>query len=140
MIAYHQVSRPVSPQPFTVLNRTATGMPGLMSDAMQWGDVLFLSGRADVDPASGHVRGAEFRGQAERVLHDVASVLTAAGSGIEHVLRVECWLKHAHDFGAWNELWQATFAPPRPARTTLVADFAVDGLLIEVQITAGIPA
>ena len=28
----------------------------------------------------------------------------------------------------------------RPARTTVVADFAVQGMLVEVEVTAGIPS
>ena len=115
-------------------------MSGLMADAVRCGELLFLSGRADIDPTTGRIRGADFRGQAQRILEDIVTVLTEAGSGPEHIVRVECWLKHAGDFDAWNELWTSVFSPPRPARTTVVADFAVEGLLIEVQVTAGIPA
>jgi 2-iminobutanoate/2-iminopropanoate deaminase len=66
-------------------------------------------------------------------------VLAEAGSGPEHVLRVECWLANASDFAEWNARYAALFPPPRPARTTLVLpEFPVPGLLIEVQMTAGV--
>jgi enamine deaminase RidA (YjgF/YER057c/UK114 family) len=99
-----------------------------------------LSGRASVDPATGAARGDDFVTQAKIVLGDIADVLAGAGSGLEHVLRVECWLRDRADFQAWNELFAATFAAPRPARTTLVADFPVHGVLIEVQVTASVPS
>jgi 2-iminobutanoate/2-iminopropanoate deaminase len=112
----------------------------LMSDAIRSGDLLFLSGRAAVDPATGALRADDFAGQLQIVLGDALRVLAAAGSGPEHVLRVECWLADRVHFPEWNAQFAATFPPPRPARTTLVAEeFPVAGLLVEIQITAAVP-
>jgi 2-iminobutanoate/2-iminopropanoate deaminase len=110
----------------------------LMSDATRWGDLLFLSGRAAVDPATGALRSDDFDGQLRIVLADALSVLDAAGSGPEHVLRVECWLTDPADFAAWNAQYAAAFPPPRPARTTLVAGIPLPGLLVELQLTASV--
>jgi 2-iminobutanoate/2-iminopropanoate deaminase len=109
-----------------------------MSDATRLGDLLFLSGRAAVDPATGTVRAADFEGQLQIVLDDALAVLAEAGSGPGHVLRVECWLANASDFEAWNAGFAAAFPPPRPARTTLVAGLPLPGLLVELQLTAAV--
>ena len=111
-----------------------------MSDAVRWGDTLFLSGRAAVDPLTGRVLEGDFEAQAAAVLEDVVRVLEGSGSSVNDVLRVECWLADHAYFAAWSALWTATFPDPRPARTTLVCDFPVPGLLIEVQVTAAIPS
>jgi 2-iminobutanoate/2-iminopropanoate deaminase len=112
-----------------------------MSDAIRWGGLLLLSGRAAVDPTTGALRATKFADQLDIVLEDALAVLTEAGSGPERVLRVECWLADAADFAAWNARYAATFPPPRPARTTLVVpEFPVPGLLVEIQVTAGIAA
>ena len=118
-----------------------TGVDGpLMSDATRWGDLLLLSGRAAVDPATGEVRAADFEGQLRIVLADSLAVLAAAGSGPEHVLRVECWLTDQAQFAEWNSQYAAAFPPPRPARTTLVvAGLPLPGLLVELQLTAAVP-
>lgn len=115
------------------------GKEPLISSAVRWGDLLFLSGRAAVDPATLAVQGDDFETQARFVLDEIVALLREAGSGPEHVLRVECWLADAADFAAWNRLWAETFPAPRPVRTTLVSGFAVPGLLLEIQVTAGIP-
>ena len=112
----------------------------LMADAVRWGDVLYLSGRAAVDPETLSLRPGGFEAQAAAVLDDVGTVLAAGGSGFEHVLRVECYLADADDFGAWNQIFRKRFPTSPPARTTLVTGFAVDGLLIELQVTAGVPS
>jgi 2-iminobutanoate/2-iminopropanoate deaminase len=111
-----------------------------MSDAVRWGDLLFLSGRAAVDPTSGEATGEDFETQCAVVLEDVAAVLAAGGSGLEHVIRVECWLTDRADFGAWNEAFTRAFSDPRPARTTTIGALPLPGLLVELQVTAGIPS
>ncbi|MDX6628311.1 MAG: 2-iminobutanoate/2-iminopropanoate deaminase [Gaiellales bacterium] len=109
-----------------------------ITDDVRYGDLLILSGRAAVDPATLAVLDAGFAAQAQRVLADIDAVLEAGGSSRSQVLRVECFLADASDFPAWNGIWCEHFAPPRPARTTVVCGFAVPGILIELQVTAGI--
>jgi 2-iminobutanoate/2-iminopropanoate deaminase len=115
------------------------GREPLLSTAVRWGDLLFLSGRAAVNPETLEVVSDDFEEQARFVLDEIVDVLRDGGSGPEHVLRVECWLESAADFADWNRLYAEYFPAPRPVRTTLVTGFAVAGLLIEVQVTAGIP-
>lgn len=111
-----------------------------MADAVRWGDLLFLSGRAAVVPGTLEPRPGGFEAQAEAVLADVGAALEVGGSGFEQVLRVECYLADAADFDAWNRIYRERFPQAPPARTTLVAGFAVPGLLIELQVTAGVPS
>ncbi|HTT95358.1 MAG TPA: RidA family protein [Solirubrobacterales bacterium] len=110
-----------------------------MADAVRWGDLLYLSGRAAVEPGTMRLRPGGFEAQAAAVLDDVAAVLEAGGSGLEHVLRVECFLADAADFHAWNRIWRGRFPASPPARTTVVTGFGVEGLLIELQVVAGVP-
>lgn len=130
---------PGSAEAITWAAGPATTSP-LMADAVRWGDLLYLSGRAAVEPGTLRPRPGGFDAQAAAVLDDVAAVLEAGGSGFEHVLRVECFLADAADFAAWNRIFRERFAAAPPARTTVVAGFAVEGLLIELQVTAGVPS
>jgi 2-iminobutanoate/2-iminopropanoate deaminase len=114
--------------------------PALMPDATRWGDLLFLSGRAAVDPVTFRLLAEDFMSQGRIVLDELESVLERCGSGMEHVLRLECFLADPADFGAWNVLFMERFPGWRPARTTLVSAFALEGMLIEIQVTAGVPS
>jgi len=116
------------------------GSEPLISSAVRWGDLLFLSGRAPIDTTTMEVVSRDFRAQAQNVLDQIVASLAEAGSGPEHVLRVQCYLLRADDFGAWNELWAEYFPAPRPVRTTIVTGFTVPGMLVEVEVTAGIPS
>ena len=118
--------------------RMGGGEP-VISDAVRSGGLLFLSGRAAVDPVTLEVVSDSFDEQVAVVLREVGEVLEVAGAGWSDVLRVECFLADAGDFPAWNEAWCERFEPPRPARMTLVAGFAMTGILIELQVTARVP-
>jgi 2-iminobutanoate/2-iminopropanoate deaminase len=115
------------------------GTEPLISSAVVWGDLLFLSGRAPIDTATMEVVSDDFGRQARKVLDDIDTSLVEAGSSLAHVLRVQCYLANASDFAAWNEIWAEYFPSPRPVRTTIVTGFTVPRMLIEVEVTAGIP-
>lgn len=116
------------------------GQEPLISSAVRWGDLLFLSGRAPIDTTTMEVVSTDFTAQARSVLDQVMASLAEAGSGPDHVLRVQCYLLDAEHFGDWNTLWAEYFPSPRPVRTTIVTGFTVPGMLIEIEVTAGIPS
>jgi 2-iminobutanoate/2-iminopropanoate deaminase len=116
------------------------GSEPLISSAVAWGDLLFLSGRAPIDTSTMEVVSDDFGTQARRVLDDIGASLAEAGSGFEHVLRVQCYLSDAGHFAAWNAIWAEYFPSPRPVRTTIVTGFTVPRMLIEIEVTAGIPS
>ena len=116
------------------------GSEPLISSAVQWGDLLFLSGRAPIDTSTLEVVSDDFEVQARDVLGQIGESLAEAGSGFEHVLRVQCYLLRAGDFAAWNRIWAETFPAPRPVRTTITTGFTIPGMLVEVEVTAGIPS
>lgn len=118
---------------------TLGGSEPVISDGVRYGDLLFLSGRAPIDPATLALVAGGFEEQARAVLRDVGSVLAVAGSSLQHVIRVECFLADAADFAAWNRIWCEAFTPPRPARTTVVCSFTVPGMRVEMQVTAAVP-
>lgn len=121
-----------------------TGLPvggtePLIASAVRFGELLFLSGRAPIDVETLEVVSDDFETQARHVLDEIVASLREAGSGPEHVLRVECYLSDPSDFGEWNRLWAEYFPAPRPARTTVVAGFVIAGMRIEVEVTAAVP-
>ncbi len=109
------------------------------SPAVRWGDLLFVSGQTSLDVGTMTVVGDDVGEQARLALEALMEVLRAAGSGPEHVLRVECYLAAPDGFRAWNAAFVEHFPTSPPARTTLVTGFPVPGMLIEIQATAGIP-
>src|SRR3954468_16769797 len=113
---------------------------GPYSPGMVFGNLIFVSGQAGRDPATGTL-APTVAAQTEQVLRNIATILAAAGSGMPHVLRCGVFLVDMKDFPAMNEVYARTFGSHRPARTTVeVSGLPGDGLLVEIDAVAYIPA
>src|SRR5262249_37661490 len=114
---------------------------GPYSPGMVFGNLVFVSGQAGRDPATGRLAGADVEAQTEQVLKNIATILEAAGSGLQHVLRCGVFLVDMREFPRMNEVYARAFGSHRPARTTVeVAGLPADGLRVEIAAIAYTPA
>ncbi len=122
---------------------TASNLPspvGPYSPGMTFGKLVFVSGQAGRDPATGRLAGDSVEAQTEQVLKNIATILTAAGSSLQHVIRCGVFLVDMKEFPKMNEVYARTFGSHRPARTTVeVSGLPGDGLLVEIDAIAYIP-
>lgn len=70
-------------------------------------------------------------------LENLGSVLEAAGSGFEHVVRCGVWLTDIREFAAMNSVYVTFFPDPRPARATVGADLITGQ--VEIDCIALVP-
>jgi 2-iminobutanoate/2-iminopropanoate deaminase len=106
--------------------------PGVRS-----GDLIFLSGTVGLDRETGQLAGSGIEAQARQAMLNLGEVLETAGSSWGKVIKVTCFLVHAkRDFAGWNKVFKEFFAQDPPARTTVGADIAMEGALIEVELIA----
>jgi 2-iminobutanoate/2-iminopropanoate deaminase len=122
---------------------TASNLPspvGPYSPGMTFGKLVFVSGQAGRDPATGALAGDSVEAQTEQVLKNIATILTAAGSSLQHVIRCGVFLVDMNEFPKMNEVYARAFGSHRPARTTVeVSGLPGPGLLVEIDAIAYIP-
>lgn len=122
---------------------TSSNLPtpvGPYSPGMIFGTLVFVSGQAGRDPATGTV-APDVAAQTEQVLKNVATILEAAGSSLQHVLRCGVFLVDMKEFPRMNEVYARAFGAHRPARTTVeVSGLPGEGLLVEIDAVAYIPS
>ena len=82
---------------------------GPYSQAVSWGDLIFVSGQIPIDPATGQVVEGDVAAQTERVLKNLAAILEAAGASLGQVLKTTVYLKDLNDFGKMNEVYARFF-------------------------------
>jgi 2-iminobutanoate/2-iminopropanoate deaminase len=112
---------------------------GPYSPGMIYGSLVFVSGQAGRDPATGTL-APDVAAQAEQALRNVAAILEAAGSGLPHVLRCGVFLVDMTEFPKMNEVYARAFGTHRPARTTVeVSGLPGEGLRVEIDAVAYIP-
>ena len=103
------------------------------------GNLVFVSGQAGRDPATGSL-APDVEAQTAQALKNVETILHAAGSGLSHVLRCGVFLVDMKEFPKMNEVYARTFGAHRPARTTVeVSGLPGDGLRVEIDAVALIP-
>lgn len=103
------------------------------------GDLIFVSGQAGRDPATGTVPPA-VEAQTAQALRNIAAILEAAGSSLAHVVRCGVFLVDMKEFPKMNAVYAETFGTHRPARTTVeVSGLPGDGLRVEIDAVALVP-
>jgi 2-iminobutanoate/2-iminopropanoate deaminase len=112
---------------------------GPYSPGVVVGNLVFVSGQAGREPGSGRL-AATVEAQTEQVLKNIAAVLEAAGSSLQHVVRCGVFLVDMQEFARMNDVYARAFGAHRPARTTVeVSGLPGEGLRVEIDAVAVIP-
>ncbi len=109
------------------------GLP--ISDAVRFGDLLFVSGTVGCDVTGAIVKGG-IEQETRQVFRNVEVVLAKAGCTLGDVLKVSVVLASAGDFDAFNAAYREVFPKDPPARVSMVAGLTIDAR-IEVDVIAG---
>ncbi len=110
--------------------------PYAISQAIRVGDLVFVSGQAGIDE-HGRTAAADFDGQARRAFANLDRVLTAAGSGLEHVVKVTILVTDMTVIDQVIALRREFFTEPYPADTIAeVGRLAGGDWLIEIEAVA----
>ena len=122
---------------------TAAGLPkpvGPYSPGMQFERLVFVSGQGATDPATGQLAGPDVATQTAQYLANVETILKAAGSSLQHVLRCGVFLADMAEFPQMNEVYARVFGEHKPARTTIqAAALPGKGLRVEIDAIAYVP-
>jgi len=111
------------------------------TDAVRFGDLLFISGIAPLDGQNQLVAPGDVVAQAEFIFAKMGRILEQAGGSFANILRVTVYLTNVDDRPRINPIRQRVFGATRPASTLIeVSALAVPGMLVEVEAVAGIPA
>jgi len=98
--------------------------------------VVYTSGQIAFDAASGKIVGDDIQAQTRQTLKNLSAVLKAAGSSLDHTLRLTVYLKNPEDFPAMNEVYAEIFKDHKPARTTVPGVTWGKGILVEIDAIA----
>jgi 2-iminobutanoate/2-iminopropanoate deaminase len=125
------------PMPEAINNPNMPKALGPYSHAVRVGDLLFVAGQAGLNPATGVVAGDTFEAEARQAFQNLATVLDAAGSSLQHVAKTTVFLTDATNFPKMNELYAEFFPTNPPVRSTPIVQLP-RGLLISIECIAAI--
>lgn len=108
------------------------------TDAVQFGNLLFISGLAPLD-ADLNVVSEDVVEQTRAIFKDMKKILDSAGADFSDVLRVTVYLTDVEDRGKINPVRQEYFGKTRPASTLIgVKELAIPGMKVEIEAIVGI--
>ena len=117
---------------------TAPAALGPYSQAIVAGSLVFCSGTAGIDPATG-VPGDSIEAQTELALRNLDAILNAAGTSLSALVKTTIFYTNVDDFAAINEVYAGFMPDPPPARSAPANVMLPHGLLISIEAVAVLP-
>ena len=115
------------------------GTESPIAQGVKCGDFVFVSGQGPLDPITKQIVSDDIAEQTRVTLDNVRIVLEAAGSSMEHVVKVGVFLRSMEDFPVFNRVFKEYFKGVQPARTTVEASAPRKGVKVEIDCIAYIP-
>ena len=111
---------------------------GPYSQAIVAGGLIFCSGMAGIDPATGEIPSG-IEAQTEQALLNLAAVLAEAGASINDVVKTTIFYTDVEDFARLNEVYARHMPDPPPARSAPAHVRLPRGLLVSIEAIAVSP-
>ena len=109
---------------------------GPYSQAIQIGDLLFVSGQVPIDPSTGAIVEGDIKAQAQQSLNNLKAILNAAGTNMGAVVKTTVFLADMNDFAAMNEVYAQFFQEPFPARSAVQVARLPKDAKVEIEAIA----
>lgn len=111
---------------------------GSYSQAVKYQNTVFLSGQIALDPETGDLMNDSTQQEVHRIMSNLESILQAADSSMDKVLKVRIFMTDMDDYGKINEIYGEYFGENSPARAAVeVSDLPLDAR-VEIEMTAGV--
>ena len=112
---------------------------GPYSQAIVAGGLVFCSGTAGIDPATG-VPGDGIEAQTELALRNLDAILIAAGTSLQALVKTTIFYANVEDFATMNAVYARFMPDPPPARSAPANVALPRGLLISIDAIAVLPS
>ena len=112
----------------------APGAIGPYSQAVQAGNVVFVSGQLPIDPATGNFAGDDIKSQTRQSLTNIKNILASEGIEMSQILRTGVFLKDMNMFADMNAVYGEFFEGDYPARAAVEVARLPKDALVEIEI------
>jgi len=119
-----------------VFTPKAAKPPATYSQAVKAAGLVFVSGTAPTDPATGAISGSTVQEQTRQCLTNIRAILEAAGSSLDKIVSATIVLADEDDFAGMNEEWLRWFPADPPARQGAKLPVRVPGLKVSIAAIA----
>ena len=109
---------------------------GPYSQAVQTGNMLFISGQICLDPVTGELMNRDIQEETHKVMHNLKAILQKAGMDFNNVVKTNIFITDMHRFGEVNEVYGKYFTGDFPARETVQVSALPKFVNVEISMIA----
>lgn len=109
---------------------------GPYSQAIQAGNMLFVSGQIAIQKSTGNLITHNIEDETAQVMKNLADILNAAGFEFQHVVKSTIFLQDFNDFAKVNEVYGKNFPNNPPARETVEVSRLPKDVNVEISCIA----
>lgn len=111
---------------------------GPYNQAVQFGNMLFVSGQIALDPKDGSLFVGDIAQETEIVMNNIKAILTEAGMDFSNIIKTSIFLMDMGKFAIVNEVYARYFTDNFPARETVQVAGLPKGVQVEISVVAGL--
>ena len=120
-----------------ILTKNAPAPIGPYNQAVQFGNMLFISGQIPIDPATGNMVQTNIQTETTQLMNNLLAILSEAGMDFSHVIKTSIFLTDMGQFATVNEVYGSYFKENAPARETIQVSALPKGANVEISMVAG---
>jgi 2-iminobutanoate/2-iminopropanoate deaminase len=119
-----------------IFTTKAAKPPPTYSQAVKAAGLVFVSGTAPTDPATGAFKGVTIQEQTRQCLTNIQAILEEAGSSMDKIVSVTVVMADEEEFAGMNEEWMRWFPSNPPARQGAKLPARIAGLKVSIAAIA----
>jgi 2-iminobutanoate/2-iminopropanoate deaminase len=120
-----------------IINTNEAPAPiGPYNQAVQVGELLFISGQVAINPASGNIEATEVKDEAVQVMKNLTAILHEAQMDFNNVIKSTIFLSDMSHFATVNEIYASYFTADYPARETVAVKGLPKNANVEISMIA----
>ena len=109
---------------------------GPYSQAVRVGGFIYTAGQIPLVPETGKLVDGGIETQTRQVMQNLNSVLEAAGSSLQNVVKTTIFVTNLADFAKINEVYGSFLSSAPPARSTVQVAALPLGANVEIEVVA----
>lgn len=111
---------------------------GHYSQAVVYGDTVYVSGQLAVDPVTGEKGVGSIEDQTRLALRNIEQILLSSGSDLNHVIKTTAYVSDVELWAGVNQAYAEVFGDHRPARAVVPSRELHYGCLVEIEAIAAL--
>ncbi len=109
---------------------------GPYSQAIQAGNMLFISGQVAIEQSTGKIITATIQEETHQVMKNIKEILSAANTDFQNIVKCTIFLKDMNNFPKVNEVYGSYFTNQPPARETVEVSRLPKDVNVEISCIA----